>query len=69
MGDSLARQIEKKIKKPKGWMDALDDELTKIDAETMDDASKLHDLDERDKRTVRALIGSLLEKKHLLGKV
>ena len=63
MGDELARKIEKRLKKPKGWMDSLDEEMTHIDAQTMLDAASLKDLDDADQATVRTLIQSLLLKK------
>lgn len=63
MGDELARKVEKRLKKPKGWMDSLDEEMTHIDSQTMLDAASLKELDESDQTTVRALIQSLLSKK------
>jgi hypothetical protein len=63
MGDELARKVEKRLKKPRGWMDSLSEEMTHIDAQTMLDAASLKSLDESDQTTVRAIIQSLLSKK------
>lgn len=62
MGDDIARKIEDKLGKNRGWMDSLVDELSIIEAETMEAALDMQELSKDDRKLINSMIKTLKTK-------